>query len=104
MYIDLRRRIMAENRIGTMEGEGKFASFTFPALINFYKFTGIPKFEDTFANQKLLKDTENWDIKEEKERDRRMAIALAFCAYLIIGVVLYLYKPILLVILTIIFL
>jgi hypothetical protein len=60
---------MNENELETKENEGQFASLKFPALINFYKFTGIPKFQDTQEGQILIEKIEKYKEKITKKKN-----------------------------------
>ena len=57
---------MSEN-----ENTEQFPSLKFPALINFYKFTGIPKYEDSLGRQKLLEDVEEWESKQKEWENKQ---------------------------------
>jgi hypothetical protein len=80
---------MSEKGLEITAKEGQFASLKLPILINFYKFTGIPKFDESKEKQKLLRDTKNWNKKEEIEGYIKFARISAFIALIIAGVVLY---------------
>ncbi|GBU27400.1 hypothetical protein R84B8_00930 [Treponema sp. R8-4-B8] len=80
---------MSENGLEITVAEGQFASLKLPALINFYNFTGIPKFDDSNEKQKLLEDTKNWNKKEKIEGYIKFARISAFIALVIVGLILY---------------
>ena len=60
---------MDESLVEKTETEEQFASFKFPALINFYKFTGIPRFENTEEWQLLMEKIEKW-VKNEEDKKK----------------------------------
>lgn len=80
---------MSEKGLEFVATEGQFASLKLPILINFYKFTGTPKFNESKEKQKLLKDIENWEKKENIEFSIKSAKIFAFIALVIAGLVLY---------------
>jgi len=83
---------MLENNGKITANEGQFASLKLPTLINFYQFTGIPKYEDSQERKKLLEDTENWQKKENIKADVIAGRGVAFIAILVIGCILYFSK------------
>ena len=56
------------------EKEGLISSIKFPALINFYEFTGIPKFENTQEGQILIEKVEKYDEKINKIKKNNKTI------------------------------
>ena len=83
---------MLENNGKITANEGQFASLKLPTLINFYQFTGIPKYEDSQERKKLLEDTENWQKKENIKVSVQLGRIVAFVAIFVIGCILYFSK------------
>ena len=80
---------MSENNLESTSKEGQFASLKLPAFINFYQFTGIPKYDESKERMKLLEDTKNWRKKEEIVGYLNWARILSFIALVVVGLVFY---------------
>jgi len=84
---------MSENNDKITTNEEQFASLKLPTLINFYEFTGIPKFEDSQERKKLLEDIKKWEKKEDIKRDVTSGRVGAFIVIFCIGLIFYNLKP-----------
>jgi hypothetical protein len=70
-------------------GGGQFASLKLPTIINFYKFTGIPRFDESKEQQKLLEDLKSWNKKEDIEGYIKFARFAALIAVFFLGFVFH---------------
>jgi uncharacterized membrane protein YbaN (DUF454 family) len=80
---------MLENDSNKTVNNDKFALLKLPALINFYQFTEIPKFEDTEERKKLLEDTKSWEKKENIEYKVKLGRFFTIIVIAIIGYFIY---------------
>jgi len=58
--------------------EGQFSSLKFPALINIYEYTGIPKFTNTEEGQILIEKISIWKERENNKSKKENDYLLLF--------------------------